>query len=86
MNDTGKTIAVGVIGVILFLAFTCRAAGTNQLVKIEKERKTEHQENKIIIKARDKGSKKESDFRVEREFPLMFANNRKARKQKGLTK
>ena len=77
---------------ILFLfvfAMTVSAASTNQVDKVakaEKERKTEYQEKKIIIKARDKGSKKESDFQVEREFPLMFANDRKARKQKGPTK
>ena len=93
-----KLFTVGLIICILFLAFKCRAANTNQVdkaaktnqlekvAKIEKERKTEHLENKIIIKDRDKGSKKESDYKVEREFPLMFANNRKAKKQKGPTK
>jgi hypothetical protein len=41
-----------------------------------------HQSNKIIIKLRPKGSKKESDWKTEREYPLMFSNNRKAKKEK----
>lgn len=75
--------------VTALLVFPSLAANTNKTdkaEKVEKERKAEHQENKITIKARDKGSKKESDFKVEREFPLMFANDRKARKQKGSSK
>lgn len=74
---------------VILLSLHLFAAKTNQVDKadkFEKERKTEQLENKITIKARDKGSKKESDFKVEREFPLMFANNRKARKQKGKSK
>jgi hypothetical protein len=57
-------------------------ASTNKppaAIKI-KERKAEHSENKITIKARDKGSKKEADFKTERVIPFMFANNRKAKK------
>ena len=82
-------LIVAMLAVPAFAANTNKVdkiANTNQVAKVEKERKAEHQESKIIIKARDKGSKKESDFQVEREFPLMFANDRKARKQKGPTK
>jgi hypothetical protein len=46
------------------------------------ERKAEHLANKIIIKSRDKGSKKESDWKTSKEFPLMFGNNRLGRKPK----
>jgi hypothetical protein len=80
---------IRILLVASLLSLPSLAASTNKTekaVKAEKELKTEHQENKIIVKARDKGSKKESDFKVEREFPLMFANNRKARKQKGSSK
>lgn len=83
---------------VVMLACCCQAQGkgkpdtapaTNSVpakaVK-EKERKAEHLEAKITVKARDKGSKKESDFRVEKEYPLMFSNNRKAKtKKKGPT-
>lgn len=82
-------LIVAMLAVDAFAANTNKAdkiANTNQVSKVEKERKTEHLNNKIIIKERDKGSKNESDFKVEREFPLMFANDRKARKQKGPTK
>jgi hypothetical protein len=77
---------------VVMLACCCQAQGkgkpdtapaTNAVpVKAvkEKERKAEHLESKITIKARDKGSKKESDFKTERVIPLMFANNRKAKK------
>ena len=72
------------------LACCCQAQGkgkdkpdvsTNKPpVKVEKEKKLEHSENKIIQKERDKGSKKESDWKPAKEYPLMFGNNRKARK------
>lgn len=65
---------------VVLLSLHLFGANTNKVAKAEKELKTEHRENKIAIKARDKGSKKESDYKTEREFPLMFANNRKARK------
>lgn len=80
---------IRILLVASLLSLPSLAASTNKTdkaVKVEKEQKTEHQENKIIVKARDKGSKKESDFKVEREFTLMFANNRKARKQNGSSK
>ncbi len=51
-------------------------------VEKQKEKKTEHMEAKITIKERDKGSKKESDYKTVSEFPLMFKNNRKARPKK----
>jgi hypothetical protein len=50
--------------------------------KIEKEKKLQHDEKKITIKERDKGSKKESDWKPAKEYPLMFGNNRKARPKK----
>jgi len=77
---------------VFMLACCCHAQGKSRIdatpatnavsakVETEKERKAEHQLNKITVKARDKGSKKESDYKTEREFPLMFANNRKAKK------
>jgi hypothetical protein len=72
----------------ILLAYACHAANTNKVDKadktdkVEKEKKTEHLENKITIKERDKGSKKESDWMPAREYPLMFGNNRKAKKEK----
>ena len=90
-RESLKIFAVGLAIYIMFLAFKSRAENTNQvdkasktnnIAKVEKERKTEHFNNKIIIKARDKGSKKESDYKIDREFPLMFTNNKKAKKAK----
>lgn len=80
-----------VIIALICAASVCNAANTNKVdkadkpekhEKVEKEKKAEHQANKIVVKSRDKGSKKESDWKAEREFPLMFGNNRKARKPK----
>lgn len=76
----------------ILLAYACHAANTNKVdkadkpAKVEKEKKTEHLKNKITIKDRDKGSKSEADWKTEKEYPLMFGNNRKARKQKGSSK
>lgn len=90
-RESLKLFAVGLAICIIFLALKSSAANTNQVdktsktnhvAKVEKERKTEYLKNKIIIKARDKGSKKESDYKIEREFPLMFANDKKAKKVK----
>ena len=67
---------------LILLASACHAANTNQVEKVQKEKKIERLENKFIVKERDKGSKKESDWQIARELPLMFANNRKARKPK----
>jgi len=74
------------------LACSCQAQGkgkdkpdvstNNPPVKVEKEKKAVHEAGKIVVKARDKGSKKESDWKTEREYPLMFRNNRKARPKK----
>jgi hypothetical protein len=72
----------------ILLASTCFAANTNKVEKaeqpekVEKEKKAEHQANKVVILERDKGSKKESDWKVVKECPLMFANNKKAKKEK----
>ena len=75
------------IRILIFalIATTCQAAETNKVAKVEKEKKAEHQADKITIKSRDKGSKKESDFTVDKEYRLMFSNNRKAKQQKGKT-
>jgi hypothetical protein len=54
-------------------------ADTNKVVKTEKERKTEHVDNKMIVKERENGS---SEWKTVKEFTLMFKNNRKARKPK----
>jgi hypothetical protein len=48
--------------------------------KVEKEKKIEHADNKVIVKEREKGN---SEWKTAKEFPLMFKNNRKARKPKG---
>jgi hypothetical protein len=79
---------------IILLACCCHAQGkgkdkpdvsTNAApVKVEKqkEKKLIHEANKLTIKERDKGSKKESDYKPVKEYPLMFKNNRKGRKDK----
>lgn len=78
---------IGVLFVVMAgAAYAAKDTGasTNKppaAIKI-KERKAEHLQSKITIKARDKGSKKESDFKVESEYKLMFNNNRKAKKEK----
>jgi hypothetical protein len=72
-------LAVALLSLHLFGANTNKV---DKAAKVEKERKTEHCDNKLIIKARDKGSKKDSDYKIEREFPLMFKNNKKAKKVK----
>jgi len=81
---------VGILALIC-AASVCPAANTNKTeasssapdVHVQaKEKKIEHQANKIIVKERDKGSKKESDWKPSKEYPLMFSNNRKAKKEK----
>ena len=74
----------------VILACSCQAQGkdkpdvstNNAPVKVEKEKKAVHEAGKIVIKERDKGSKKESDWKTSKEYPLMFRNNRKARPKK----
>lgn len=61
-------------------ASVCNAANTNQVAKAEKERKTEHQDNKVIVKEREKGSN--AEWKTVKEYTLMFKNNRKAKKPK----
>lgn len=68
--------------ILISLTSTLFAADTNKVVKAELERKTEHQGNKIIVKSREKGSKKESDWKTDREITLMFHNNKKAKRVK----
>lgn len=68
--------------ILISLSTTLFAADTNKVVKAEKEQKIEHSENKIIVKSREKGSTKESDWKIEREITLMFRNNKKAKKVK----
>lgn len=69
-----------IIVAVLFGSALCRAENTNKVAKAEKEKQVEHQANKIIVKSRDKGSN--GPWKAEREFPLMFSNNRKAKKPK----
>jgi hypothetical protein len=73
---------IAVLFFMMVIAGVCMADNTNKPVKAEKERKTEHFDNKMIVKERDKGSKKESDWKTSKEYPLMFKNNRKARPKK----
>jgi len=76
-------LIVAMLAVPAFAANTNKVdkiANTNQVAKAEKEKKLEHIANKIVMKERDKGSKKESDWKAAKEYPLMFGNNRKARK------
>jgi hypothetical protein len=91
--QTGMEAAmIRLLLLIILLACCCRAQGkgkdkpdisTNKPpVKVEKEHKAEHKANKIIILERDKGSKKESDWKTAKEYPLMFNNNKKAKKVK----
>ena len=75
-------LLIAVLSAPAFAANTNKAdkiTNTNQVAKVEKEKKLEHRENKIVMKERDKGSKKESDWKAAKEYPLMFENNRKAR-------
>lgn len=77
------------IAIVIFfisISLVCMAGPTNQVSKVEKEKKLEHSENKIVMKERDKGSKKETDWKPSKEFPLMFGNNRLGRKPKGKQK
>jgi hypothetical protein len=75
------------IAIVIFfisISLVCMAGPTNQVAKVEKEKekKLEHTANKIVMKERDKGSKKETDWKPSKEFPLMFGNNRLGRKPK----
>ena len=53
---------------------------TNKTSKVEQEKKIEHKANKIIKKTHDKGSAE--PWKTEKEYPLMFSNNKKAKKAK----
>lgn len=78
---------------IILTACCCHAQGKGKEIetpltnavpeKIQKpqEKKVEHEPNKLTVKTRDKGSEKESDYKTVKEYPLMFKNNRKARKE-----
>ena len=58
--------------------FFCEAKETNSaLAKIEKM--IDHQPNKIIVKSRKNNAQ---NWKTDREFTLMFDNNRKAKKGK----
>jgi hypothetical protein len=63
----------------VLLASACHAANTNKVDKTEKETKVEHHANKIVVKSREKGSN--APWKTDREMPLMFLNNRKAKKE-----
>ena len=65
---------------IAAIVFPSEGANTNKVDKADKERKAEHQANKIIVESRDKGSA--GPWTTEREYPLMFSNNTKANKSK----
>ncbi len=67
------------IVIFCMIAAGAMAENTNKVVKAEKEKKTEHADNKMIVKEREKGS---SEWKTVKEFTLMFKNNRKARKPK----
>ena len=75
---------IAIVFFFISISLVCLAGPTNQVAKAEKEkeRKLEHTEKKIMIKERDKGSKKETDWKTAKEFPLMFGNNRLGRKTK----
>ena len=75
---------IAIIIFFLSISLLVMAGPTNQVAKVEKEKekKLEHTANKIVKKERDKGSKKESDWKTSKEFPLMFGNNRLGRKPK----
>ena len=73
---------IAILFCMMMVSGVCLAGPTNQVAKVEKEKKLEHRENKIVMKERDKGSKKESDWKPSKEFPLMFGNNRLGRKPK----
>lgn len=66
---------IAIIICFVSLSLVCMAGPTNQ---VEKEKKTEHGRNRITVKSRDKGST--GPWKTEREYVLMFDNNRKARK------
>ena len=72
--------------IVLLVAGSALAASTNKPPAAAKEKKlekkAEHSAGKIIVKAREQGSKKGSDYKVESEYKLMFNNNRKAKKEK----
>jgi hypothetical protein len=53
---------------------------TNKTSKVEQEKKIEHKADKIIKKTHDKGSAE--PWKTEKEYPLMFSNNKKAKKVK----
>lgn len=77
---------------IVIMLACCTAYGKNKIetdtstnappAKVQKpqEKKVDHALNKLTVKTRDKGSKKESDFKPEKEFKLMFGNNKLAKK------
>lgn len=76
---------------IISLLFTvsCFAANdkqsTNKVdkVTVERDRKTEHEGNKIRMKSKDKNdADKPSKWSTDKEFKLMFGNNPKAKKPK----
>ena len=71
---------IAILFCMMMIAGVCLAGPTNQVAKVEKEKKTEHAENKITVKSRDKGSN--APWKTEKEYTLMFKNNRKARPKK----
>lgn len=70
---------------IVVLACSASSAATNGVqtaqsaVQSKQERKAEHYPSKIVLKAR---SDKKSEWKKDKELPLMFSNNPKAKKSK----
>lgn len=72
------------------ISFLLEAKETNKVetvkdnpAKEERDRKTEHEENRIKLKSKDKkDADTPSKWSTDQEFKLMFNNNPKARKQK----
>jgi len=76
---------IRILLVVTLLSMPSLAAITNKTEKaskVEKEKKTEHLDKRLTVKERDKGSKKESDWQIVKEYTLMFKNNKKAKKVK----
>lgn len=81
------TIRITIISLLLTLG--CFAANdktfTNKVdkVAVERDRKAEHEGNKIKLKSKDKkDADTPSKWSTDQEFKLMFSNNPKARKPK----
>lgn len=76
--------------VFFLIGFSVHAADTNKVdtvkdkpAKVDRDRKAEHEGNKIKLKSKDKkDADTPSKWSTDQEFKLMFSNNPKARKPK----